>query len=344
MPEVISTGPGDRAVQGGGALSRLARSLGRTLRRFSARFPTYAADAVADPRWLVMFVFARMLVARRLYVWFVRSTRESREEPAAPTVFADVDEAAVLGDLKREGLHRGLRLPDGLVGEIRAFALATPCYAGTTRDVSFLPEHHEEAELSCGRPILVGHYLDRVSDCPAIGALSRDPGLQRIAAGYLGRPPVPVATRLWWSFPSTPASEADLHQASQERLHFDLDDWGQLKFFFYLTDVDEGAGPHVYLRGSHAVRRLAHQFSPFVGLSTETVLRSYGRENLTVLTGPAGTGIVEDPFGFHTGTLARERRRLILELSFGLTGVLGRRRHGEMVSGFSLRPRRAPAG
>lgn len=342
MPEVISSDPDGRGVQVGGALRRFARSAGRMLARLFARLPTYAADAVADPRWLVMFVFARLLPARRLYARLAAG-REPRAEPALPSVFADVDETVVLEELKREGVHQGPRLPDRIVGEIRSFALATPCYAGTTRDVSFLPDRHGEAERERGRPILVGHYLDHVSDCPAIEALSRDPRLRRIAAGYLGRPPVLVATRLWWSFPSRPESEADLHHASQERLHFDLDDWGQIKFFFYLTDVDDRAGPHVYLRRSHATRRLMHQFSPFVGFSSETVLRCYGRENLSVLTGPAGTGIVEDPFGFHTGTLARECRRLILEFSFGLTGVLRRRRHGEMVSRTAVRPRRAPA-
>jgi hypothetical protein len=342
MPEVTSSDPDGRGVRVGRTLTRFTRSAGRRLARLFARLPTYAADAAADPRWLVMFVFARMLPARRLYARFAAG-REPRVEPALPSVFADVDEAAVLEDLKREGVYQGLRLPDRIVDEIRSFALATPCYAGTTRDASFLPDRHGEAEREQGRPILVGHYLDRVSDCPAIEALSHDPRLRRIAAGYLGRAPVLVATRLWWSFPSLPESEADLHHASQERLHFDLDDWGQIKFFFYLTDVDAGAGPHMYLRRSHASRRLVHQFSPFVGFSTETVLRCYGRENLSVLTGTAGTGIVEDPFGFHTGTLARERRRLMLELSFGLTGVLRRRCHGEMVSRSILRPRRAPA-
>ncbi len=41
------------------------------------------------------------------------------------------------------------------------------------------------------------------------------------------------------SFPTKSASDADLSRASF-KYHFDLDDWRMLKFFFYLSDVDEG--------------------------------------------------------------------------------------------------------
>jgi hypothetical protein len=37
-----------------------------------------------------------------------------------------------------------------------------------------------------------------------------------------------------------------------------------------------------------------------------------------VIEGPAGTGFVEDPFGFHTGTSVTGAARLILEIEYGV--------------------------
>ncbi|WP_369726818.1 hypothetical protein AB8Z38_15885 [Bradyrhizobium sp. LLZ17] len=41
-----------------------------------------------------------------------------------------------------------------------------------------------------------------------------------------------------------------------------------------------------------------------------------------MLTGAAGFGFVEDPFGFRTGSLAKESPRLVLEISFGVSEKL----------------------
>jgi hypothetical protein len=137
-----------------------------------------------------------------------------------------------------------------------------------------------------------------------------------------------AAARLWWIFPTSP-SEHDLHLASLDRFHFDLDDWQTLKFFFYLTPVDQDAGPHVYMRGSHRYRRWKHQMTLLVGQSTDEVMAAYGRENLLSLTGEGGFGFAEDPFGFHTGTAPRLTPRLMMEVAFGVSAASKRRFYGE---------------
>lgn len=313
----------------------------RGVRRMAARMPIYLADTLSDPRWLLMFVLGRFSAPRNIAARLL-ARRTGRMPPclASSTVLEGVDADGCVAALHRDGLSPVLRLPAAIVAELRHFAETTPCYAGIDRRLSFHPEDHAETERRAGRAILVGHYLERVEGCEAIAALARDPVIHRIAAGYLGTDqPFLIASRLWWSFPSRNAREIDLHQASQERFHFDLDDWRQLKFFFYLTDVDTGAGPHIYVQGSHRNHALPHQFSPFVGQSAEAVAKHYGEDRITVLTGAAGTGFAEDPFGFHTGTLVQTRPRLMLELSFGITDLLARRRHGDAGN---ARRRRAP--
>jgi hypothetical protein len=141
----------------------------------------------------------------------------------------------------------------------------------------------------------------------AVSLPQRDPLLLDVARHYLGSEAKLITTRTWWSFPAKSASEADLSRASF-KFHFDLDDWRMLKFFFYLSDVDADAGPRVYVRGSHNRRRLEHQLTLLVGHPADEVLSFYGEDSAITLTGKAGTGFVEDAFGFHRGTLANSLR------------------------------------
>ena len=98
-----------------------------------------------------------------------------------------------------------------------------------------------------------------------------------------------------------------------------------LKFFFYLTPVDASSGPHVYVRGSHRKRALRHQFTLLVGHAADDVLAAYGAENSITLLGNAGFGVVEDPFGFHMGTVPERSPRLMMEIGFGVSKARSRR-------------------
>ena len=229
--------------------------------------------------------------------------------------------------LRRDGLARGLSLASGVETEIRAFAESEPC-APMRGGPSFLPGDFRRIQQANGGGVIVGHYFEAVEQCPAVTRLRADPTLTAIAAGYLGRGARPVSTRLWWSFPSDHVAEQDLHSASQERFHFDVDDWRTAKAFFYLTDVDPSHGAHTYVRRSHGAKPLRHEATLLVGKDADDIERVYGRDKITVVTGPAGTGFFIDPFGFHMGTLAQAGPRLMLEIGFGVSSVNARRFHG----------------
>ncbi|HEV2672971.1 MAG TPA: hypothetical protein VGV37_00420 [Aliidongia sp.] len=305
------------------------RSFAR-LRRIATRIPTYFADAVDNPEWLVMFALGRVMPVRRAY-------RRFRAVPAPiptveRTIFATRDAAAIATTVRTDGIRPALDLPEAITREIHDFALATPCYGNMDRRLEFLAPDHGAAEQQFGRPLLTGHYFDRVEQCPAMTTVRQDPLLHAVAAAYLGPRVRLAAARLWWSFPTRPREE-DLHLASQDRFHFDLDDWQTLKFFFYLTDVDERAGPHVYIRGSHRQRLWRHQLTLLVGQPTDEVVAAYGARNVLSVMGEAGYGFAEDPFGFHMGTAPRATPRLMMEIAFGVSAASRRRFYGEPVVG-----------
>ena len=299
------------------------------LARFATRMPRLLAEIASRPSWLALFVLGRFLPVRRAVSRYIgrRSTAPAgipdwRADPAVP---AGPTPPAVVAALDRDGICTGLCLAPESVAEIRAFAEANPCYGGRDWRTRFDASDHAAAERRHGEALVVGHYPETDIRCPAIGRLVRSPWLRAIAAGYFRAPPTVIDVRLWWSFPSATASRASLSLAAQDTFHFDLADWKQLKFFFYLTDVDLPGGPHLFVRGSHARRPLAHQFSLFTGKTDAEIISTYGPAAVQTVTGPAGSGFAEDPFGFHTGRSVRHGRRLMLEVSFGISGRQRRR-------------------
>jgi hypothetical protein len=308
-------------------------------RRVRARLPVYLADLREDPKWLLMFVTGRIVIVRRAVTLMTRSAVSP--EGAAATIFPAVDSHAVASGLRIDGIACGIQLPEPIVRGIREFADRTECFGNIERGIRFLPADHRQAETAIGRPILVGHFLDRIEECPEIDIVRRDPRLSQIASRYLGTAAIVISSRLWWSFPSKSYDEVVLKRASQERFHFDMNDWGSVKFFFYLTDVDDDAGPHVYVRESHRRKRLRHQLTLFVGQPDAEIVDFYGAERITRIHGPAGYGFAEDPFGFHMGTVALQQPRLMFEVEYGISPPTRRRFYGDLPS--QAAPRRTEA-
>jgi hypothetical protein len=125
-----------------------------------------------------------------------------------------------------------------------------------------------------------------------IREIQKDPVLTEIASRYLKRKPNILASRMWWSFPVDRFDKRLLRIASQS-LHFDMNDWSSVKFFFYLTDVSADSGPHVYVRRSHRRKRLRDQFTLFAGKRISEVIDFYGAGNFATICGPAGFGFTE---------------------------------------------------
>lgn len=225
---------------GAASLESIARN-GSLLRRIAVRIPTYLSDLRENPAWLPMFMLARTMPARRLHWRGAKPVRPAQE--VQETVFTGIDRDAVFGALRSDGLFSGLALPQSIHEEIASFAQRTPCFGNFDRRLEFLPAKHAEAEKRFGRPLLSGHFFERILDCNAALTVQRDPLLLDIAAHYLGSQAKLITTRVWWSFPTSSASDAEKNLASLGKYHFDLDDWRMLKFFFYLNPVDAELAP-----------------------------------------------------------------------------------------------------
>jgi Phytanoyl-CoA dioxygenase (PhyH) len=138
-----------------------------------------------------------------------------------------------------------------------------------------------------------------------------DPGIIAIAQAYFRAKAVHDLTALWWSTPSKHAVSA-----AAQLYHFDMDRVKFLKFFVYLTDVNEENGPHCYVAGSH--RGVPRSLRKDGRLTDEEVFAHYPPSKRISIIGPRGTLIAVDTRGLHKGNRLLQGHRLIFQLEFAI--------------------------
>ena len=233
---------------------------------------------------------------------------------ADPTSSSFIDpgeiEPAIAG-IKRDGFYV-FRTPASasIVESIRTYAEQVPCEArGAGKPLEVYPRSNPE----------VGRYdihEEQALGCPEVQDFATDPAMALISQMYLGQPVIMDEVAFWWTT-TKKAEDADLNA---QLFHQDRDRLSFLKFFMYLTDVDTNTGTHVYVRGSH--RRIPWSLRAD-GRMTDDAVRAAGLwDNVTELTGPAGTIMAVDTIGLHKGKTPITSDRLALENEFS-TSLFG---------------------
>lgn len=143
--------------------------------------------------------------------------------------------------------------------------------------------------------------------------LACDPRILSIAQDYLGALPVLDFVAMWWHTKSpTPDKEA------AQYFHFDMERLRWIKFFFYITDVTEQSGPHIFVPKSHLDNGLPFSLRSkgYTRLEDSQVEKIFPRASWKVFTGPIGSMIVEDTRGLHKGKHVENGDRLVFQLQY----------------------------
>lgn len=106
-----------------------------------------------------------------------------------------------------------------------------------------------------------------------------------------------------------------------QQWHRDPEDKKLVKVFLYLNDVDEGAGPFTYVRGSHYEGKFGYLFPqhPPRGssyLSNTDIEKFIPPDAIVRCIGKAGTVIFCDTSGLHKGGYAIEKERIMFTAGF----------------------------
>jgi len=143
--------------------------------------------------------------------------------------------------------------------------------------------------------------------------LACDPRILKIAQDYLGTLPILDFVAMWWHTKSpSPDKEA------AQYFHFDMERLRWIKFFFYLTDVTEDSGPHIFVPKSHLDHGLPFSLRSkgYTRLEDSQVDKVFPKSSWKVFTGPIGSMIVEDTRGLHKGKHVENGDRLVFQLQF----------------------------
>jgi len=114
----------------------------------------------------------------------------------------------------------------------------------------------------------------------------------------------------WFTVPYPRLGE----RIASQQWHRDPENEHVVKVFVYFTDVDEGAGPFEYVRGSSAGGRYDH-LRPWADgyryVEPVDLDAAVAPEDRLTVTGPRGTTIVCDTGGFHRGGFALTQPRVL---------------------------------
>jgi len=264
---------------------------------------------VGDSRW-AHYYFQKSVHSLRLRQVLGRVLAQLNPRPAAFPPCAELDR--VSSELRSDGLSMLTDfISDQQVRDIREYLSAKPCF--DPQDPS-RPGFYDPARAH--RSCFHAYYNpDDVAHVPHLWTLLNDPiVIGSISRVMKCRPTISIVS-IWWllaGYDGSSQAEAFFRE-NVKRLHRDVDDWVQIKLFIYLTDVDEGRAPHMFLKGSH---------NGGAGPGTRSMLLDIARKDyptrLATIYGKAGTAFLDDAFGFHVGSWPEQGNRLVLAASYSL--------------------------
>lgn len=120
-------------------------------------------------------------------------------------------------------------------------------------------------------------------------------------------------------FISNPVETSENEKYSNAQFfHWDNDFKKFLKFYIYLTDVDESSGPHLYVEKSHKYKYKQHQLCRL--FSDNNIFTSY--KNIKEFNGKSGSAFFVDSYGLHKAKVPTKNSRILLNVHFGSGRIL----------------------
>ena len=195
-----------------------------------------------------------------------------------------------------------------------------PKFLGAPAALDYL-ERHSVARQDPSCPTISRFPVKDLLSYIPLKEYATDPMVMRWAAMHIGAWPVINDVSCWVTH------EGDAGDPGAQRWHRDLDDWRAAKLFIYLTDVDNGCGPHEFIPGSHKSILFHEHGHPadifFVGAGRE-MMPSIGQilEELPRVRfiGAPGRAWMANTYAFHRGTpvFRKGARRVVFQVMYGL--------------------------
>ncbi len=251
-----------------------------------------------DFSFRLMRFFGRIFFVRK---WIARNTSKPLISSLDTVVNTHVE------NLQTQGYSTGLKLSDLERSEIIKHCDQSLFYDSQEPDKKYPIFFNEPKRQGEG---FIYRLLDPHLKNETINKIATSELIKSTADIYLGVDAKLMGTQLWYTFPSK-----ENEYNPEFGFHYDLDDYGFLKIFFYLDAVTERNGPHQIIESSHNHSQIFRFFNR--RLSEDQVASRFKDKVITML-GQAGEGFFEDTFAYHRGTVARENR-LIFQIQYAVS-------------------------
>jgi hypothetical protein len=224
------------------------------------------------------------------------------------------ESARVLRDLNRNGI--AISSVEALLGAKSVYSelLATVgSLQGEKRDEIENARANASDDTAIGKKTFMLEYLGRNPPFDPGSVYARiavRTPLLDIANAYLGMYTKLRYYNIWHTF----ATQAKPRES--QLWHRDREDLFIVKVFIYLKNVELGAGPFTYARGTHGKGTIRKEPAYFLEgkvqrTEDEQMAAVVPRDRWTVATGVAGTIVFADTRGYHRGGLARTDDRVM---------------------------------
>ena len=149
-----------------------------------------------------------------------------------------------------------------------------------------------------------------------IDEISLNHNLVSTIRDFFGCEPIITSSQIWWTYPYyNKSGEFSNPPGNEYGFHYDVDDFKFLKLFFYLNDVDENCGPHVYVKNNGK-----KNFKEYINRRVDDnyVLHNY-KDRIKIILGKAGSGFIEDTSFYHKGSNPiTNSGRGVLQIIYGI--------------------------
>jgi ectoine hydroxylase-related dioxygenase (phytanoyl-CoA dioxygenase family) len=272
-----------------------------------ARYIRLIKQGLMDYRWLLFYI--QRMDYNPNHRRFISSVI-AKFLPKTPNHQPSTEEKKLSENLKENGVV----IIDNLVNktqieEMRAYLSTKICVD---------PQRPEDGKFTspefAHKSSVHGYYSpeDTVS-IPHIWELANDPKILSILEDRFGAKPTISLVYAWWVMHGFDIKENlnQIHVNSPGEFHRDIDDWSQIRLFIYLTDVDEDAGPHAFIKTSHK------WFLPPKKRALDITNPDFPiKDNLIVLNAEAGLAFLEDTYVLHRGIIPINKHRLMLTVTY----------------------------
>jgi len=259
------------------------------------------------------FVFRKSFIAtngatNNLISRWIRASQKNRVAISTTGVLADVDPVFFRNTIQEKGFFAfDTTLTDGMLESIKSDLKRITPQKLDYKKKKYVDDTEFPQKIDSPR---YQYKINDLMELNSMKTLYQDKSIQNLAGAYLQAKPIMDLIACWWSYP---VDDKSSRSAAAQMYHFDMDRVKFIKFFFYLSDVDEETGPHCYIEGSH--RSLPFNFQDERRFTDEEVRKYFpGKER--ILTGKKGTILAVDTRGLHKGLELSKGHRLLLQLEY----------------------------